>query len=104
MAFEGTCSTVSMETDTLQLLLLTSTRNRVKSISPIHQISMKNGYDENNNYSESYGNKCATNFSFITNNKWNVNAHNNMHLTKHDTNDDVDTLHLHLNGRVAYMH
>ena len=23
---------------------------------------------------------------------------------KHDTNDDVDTLHLHFNGRVAYMH
>ena len=27
-----------------------------------------------------------------------------MQLTKHDTNDDVDTMHLHFNGRVAYMH
>ena len=25
-----------------------------------------------------------------TNNKWNMNTHNNMQLTKHDTNDDVD--------------
>ena len=47
-------------------------------------------------------NKCATNYSIIANNNWN-NA-NNMQLTKHDTNDDVDTLHLHFNGRVAYMH
>ena len=34
-------------------------------------------------------NKCATN-NIITNNEWNVNTHNNMQLTKHDTNDDVD--------------
>ena len=51
---------------------------------------------------KSYENKCATNYSIITNNNWN-DAHN-MQLTKHDTNDDVDTLHLHFNGRVAYMH
>ena len=50
-----------------------------------------------------YENKCATNYSIITNNKWN-DVNNNMQLTKHDTNDDVDTLHLHFNGRVAYMH
>ena len=35
-------------------------------------------------------NKCASNYSIITNNMWNVNTHNNMQLTKHDTNDDVD--------------
>ena len=40
----------------------------------------------------SYENKCATNYSIITNNKWN-DVNNNMQLTKHDTNDDVDTLH-----------
>ena len=39
-----------------------------------------------------YENKCATNYSIITNNKWN-DAYN-MQLTKHDTNDDVDTMHL----------
>ena len=50
----------------------------------------------------SYENKCGTNYSIITNNKRN-NA-NNMQLTKHDTNDDVDTLHQHFNGRVAYLH
>ena len=50
----------------------------------------------------SYENKCATNYIIITNNNWN-DAYN-MQLTKHDTNDDVDTLHLHFNGLVAYMH
>ena len=52
---------------------------------------------------KSYEIKCAMNYSIITNNKWN-GVINNMQLTKHDTNDDVDTLHLHFNGRVAYMH
>ena len=61
----------------------------VNSISPIQQNSMKNGYDENNNYNKSDETKCEINYSIITNNKWNVNAHDNMHLTKHDTNDDV---------------
>ena len=32
--------------------------------------------------------KCETNYSI--NQKWNMNTHNNMQLTKHDTNDDVD--------------
>ena len=50
----------------------------------------------------SYENKCATNYSIIANNNWN-DAYN-MQLTKHDTNDDVDTMHLHFNGRVVYMH
>ena len=44
----------------------------------------------------SYENKCATNYSIITNNNWN-DAYN-MQLNKHNTNDDVD-----LDGRVAYM-
>ena len=51
---------------------------------------------------KSYENKCAMNYSIITNNNWNDAYHKQ--LTKHDTNDDVDTLHLHFNGRVAYMH
>ena len=34
------------------------------SISPILQNSMKNGYDENNNYIKSDETKCATNYSF----------------------------------------
>ena len=63
----------------------------VNSKPPIQQNSMKNGYDENHNYNKSDETKCATNYSFITNNnKWNMNTHNNMQLTKHDTNDDVD--------------
>ena len=63
----------------------------VKSISPIQQNSIKNGYDENNNYNKSDETKCATNYSFFTNNnKWNVNTHDYMQLTKHDTNDGVD--------------
>ena len=41
-------------------------------------------------------------YSIITNNNW-IDAYN-MQQTKHDTNDDVDTMHLHFNGRVAYMH
>ena len=57
---------------------------------------------ENNGYGKSYENKCAMNYS-ITNKDCN-DAYNNKQLTKHDTNDDVDTLHLHFNGRVAYMH
>ena len=66
----------------------------VKSTSPIQQNSLKNGYDENNNYNKSDETKCATNYSLITNNnKWNVNTHNNMQLTMHNkyTNDDVHT-------------
>ena len=59
-------------------------------------------HDENNGCGESYEKKCATNYSIITNNNWN-DAYN-MQLTKHDTNDDVDTMQLHFNGRVAYMH
>ena len=52
---------------------------------------------------KSYENKFATNYSIITNNNWN-DVNNNKQLTKHDTNDDVDTMHLHFNGRVAFMH
>ena len=63
----------------------------VNTIPPIQQNSMKNGYDENNGYDESYETKCATNYSIITNNNWN-NTHNKQ-LTMHNkyTNDDVDT-------------
>ena len=52
--------------------------------------SMKNGYDENKGYGESYENKCATNYSIITNNNWNTT--HNKQLTMHNkyTNDDVD--------------
>ena len=56
---------------------------------------------ENNGYGI-HENKCATNYSIIINHNWN-DAYNKQ-LTKYDTNDDVDTVHLHLNGRVAYMH
>ena len=54
---------------------------------------MKNGYDENNNYNKSDENECETNYSIITNNKWDVNTHTNMQLTMHNkyTNDDVHT-------------
>ena len=66
-------------------------KDGVNRKSPKQQNSMKNGYDENNNYNKSDETKCATNYSFITNNnKWNMNTHNNMQLTKHDTNDYVD--------------
>ena len=69
-------------------------QKHVKSMSPIQQDSVKNGYDENNHYNKSDENKCETNYSIITNiNKWNVNTHNNMQLTMHNkyTNDDVDS-------------
>ena len=51
---------------------------------------MKNGYDENKGYGKSDENKCATNYSIITNN--NRNDTHNKQLTKHNkyTNDDVD--------------
>ena len=67
--------------------LITST---VYTIPPIQHNSMKNGYDENKGYDKSYENKCATNYSIITNNNWN-NEHNKQ-LTMHNkyTNDDVD--------------
>ena len=58
----------------------------VKSISPIQENSMSNGYDENDNYNMSDETKCETNYSI--NKKWNNTR--NKHFTKHDTNDDVD--------------
>ena len=63
----------------------------VNNIPPIQQNSMKNGYDENKGYDESYETKCAMNYSIITNNKWN-DTHNKQ-LTMHNkyTNDDVHT-------------
>ena len=75
-----------------QLFLLISSVS-VNSILPIQQNSMKNGYDENNNYNMSDETRCEINYSIITNNKWDVNTHNNMQLTMHNTytNDDVHT-------------
>ena len=63
----------------------------VNNIPPIQQNSVKNGHDENKAYGNSYENKCATNDSIITNNKWN-DTHNKQ-LTMHNkyTNDDVHT-------------
>ena len=58
----------------------------VKSISPIQEISMQYGYNENDNNNMSDETKCETNYSI--NNKW--NNMRNKHITKHDTNDDVD--------------
>ena len=58
----------------------------VKSISPIQENSIKNGYDENDENNMSDETKCETNYSI--NNKWNNTR--NKHFTKHDTNDDVD--------------
>ena len=51
---------------------------------------MKNGYDVNKGYGNSYENKCATTYS-ITNNNWNNTR--NKQLTMHNkyTNDDVHT-------------
>ena len=43
----------------------TVTDGCVKSIPPIQQNSLKNGYDENKAYGNSYENKCATNYSII---------------------------------------
>ena len=62
----------------------------VNSIPPIQQNPFTNGYDKNTGYDESYENKCATNYSIITNNNWN-DTHNKQ-LTMHNkyTNDDVD--------------
>ena len=65
----------------------------VNNFPPIQQNSMKNGYDENKAHGNSYENKCATNYSIITNNnKWN-DTHNNLQLTMRNkyTNDDVHT-------------
>ena len=61
----------------------------VKSISPVQQNSMTNGFDENKDYGNSCENKCATNYSIITNINWNNTR--NMQLTMHNkyTNDDV---------------
>ena len=97
------CSTVQNSVTADGSLL--SPTGGVKSISPIQENSIKNGYDESKGYDESYENKCATNYSIITNNNWN-DAYNNKQLTMHNkyTNDDVDTMHLHFNGRVLYMH
>ena len=43
----------------------------VNTMPPIQEDLRENGYDENKGYDESYGNKCATNYSIITNNNWN---------------------------------
>ena len=62
----------------------------VSTFPPVQQYPLKNGYDENKGYEESYENKYATNCSIITNNNWN-DTHNKQ-LTMHNkyTNDDVD--------------
>ena len=69
---------------------LLSPTGGVNTIRPIQQNPMQNGYDENKGYDESYENKCATNYSIITNNNWN-DTHSKQ-LTMHNkyTNDDVD--------------
>ena len=74
----------------------------VNTIPPIQKNGYGNYYVKTMATVKSYENKCAMNYS-ITNKDCN-DAYNNKQLTKHDTNDDVDTLHLHFNGRVAYMH
>ena len=56
----------------------------VKSICPIEENSLQ--YDENDNNNMSDETECETNYSI--NIKWNNTR--NKHLTKHDTNDDVD--------------
>ena len=65
----------------------------VNTKPPVQQNFLKIGYDENKGYGESFENKCATNYSIITNNNWN-NTHNkhNKQLTmpRKYTNDDVD--------------
>ena len=64
---------------------LLSPTGGVKSISPIQENSMQYGHDENDNNMSNETN-CETIYSI--NNKW--NNMRNKHLTKHDTNDDVD--------------
>ena len=65
-----------------------STSPTVNNIPPMQQNFMKNGYDENKGYGESYENEVNENYS-ITNNNWN-NAYTNKQTTKQNTNDDVD--------------
>ena len=97
------CCIITVQNSVTANSSLLSPTGGVNTIPPNTEKWLRKLYDENNGYGESYENKCATNYSIITNNKWN-DVNNNMQLTKHDTNDDVETLHLHFNGRVAYMH
>ena len=53
---------------------------------PRYESIVQYGHDENDNNNMGDENKCGTNYSI--NNKWNNTR--NKHLTKHDTNDDVD--------------
>ena len=79
----------TMAPSTMKVKVVAFTRS-VNTFLPIQQNPVKNGYDENKGYDESYENKCATNYSIITNNNWN-DTHNKQ-LTMHNkyTNDDVD--------------
>ena len=65
---------------------LLSPTGGVKSTPPNTENSIQYGYDDNDNYNMSDETKCETNYSI--NNKWNNTR--NKHLTKHDSNDDVD--------------
>ena len=85
-----------------QQFTVTDGEEGVNTIPPIQQNPTSKRLRWNKGYGESYENMCATNYSIITNNKWN-DAYNKQ-LTKHDTTNDVDTMQLHFNGRVAYMH
>ena len=75
------------DTNSVTANRLLSPTGGVNSIHPITEKWFWKLYDENNGIGESNENKCATNNSIITNN-W--NDANNMQLTKHDTNGDVE--------------
>ena len=52
-----------------------SSHSSVNSIPPIQRNSIKNGYDENNNYNKTNETKCETNYSIITKVEWREHAH-----------------------------
>ena len=83
------CIVTNQNSVTANSSLLSPTES-VKNIPPNTENSMQYGHDENNGHCESHENKCATNYSIITNN--NRNDTHNKHLTMHNkcTNDDVD--------------
>ena len=75
----------------------------VNTFPPIQQNFMKNGYDENNGYGKVLWEQVCDELEH--HHKPQVEWREQQHAAHQaHTNDDVDTLLLHFNGRVAYMH
>ena len=73
----------------------------INTIPPNTEKWLRKSYAKTMATVKSYENKCATNYS-IRSKLERREQQQAAHQARHQ--DDIDTLHLHFNGRVAYMH